>query len=129
MWERERERGSSLLSRNSKMASSTATLSTLCASFGTHCSISLTSKTQFSVSQPFSSSFPFPSHKSSYNLSFQSTFSPRLRLLPKSTDSTVAAPESESELSSLQTDSQPTQIVQSPTWEKGLFAVVMVSFL
>lgn len=99
-----------------KMASATAsTLSTLCSSFTTHCS----TKPQFSIShQPFSSRFP------SHNLSFQSTFSQRLPLLPvpKSTESPAADVESESQVS----ESESSQIVQSPSWEKGLFAVVMI---
>ncbi|WJX14233.1 hypothetical protein P8452_04528 [Trifolium repens] len=108
------------------MASSTATLSTLCSSFSTHCSISQTStKSHFSISQPFSSRFP---SQSSYNLSFQSTFSQRLPLfpIPKSTESAVAEVESESQVSSAQPVSEPTEIVQSQPWEKGLFAVVMI---
>ncbi|CAL5209288.1 unnamed protein product [Lathyrus oleraceus] len=103
------------------MASATATLSTLSSSFQTHSSISQTStKTQFSFSQRF------PSH--SYNLSFQSTFSQRFPLLPipKSTESSVAAVESDSEVSPTQPDSDSTQIVESRPWEKGLFAVVMI---
>jgi len=101
------------------MASATAsTLSTLCSSFTTHCSI----KPQFSIShQPFSSRFP------SHNLSF----SQRLPLLPvpKSTESAAALVESESESESQVSESESSQIVQSPpSWEKGLFAVVMVSF-
>ncbi|KEH43561.1 putative ribosomal protein L21 [Medicago truncatula] len=98
------------------MASATAsTLSTLCSSFTTHCSI----KPHFSIShQPFSSRFP------SHNLSFQSTFSQRLPLLPapKSTESSVAPVDSDSQVS----ESESSQIVQSPSWEKGLFAVVMI---
>ncbi|KAJ1424914.1 Ribosomal protein L21 [Sesbania bispinosa] len=107
------------------MASATATVSTLCAGFGTHCTISNNPKPQFS--QSFNSTFlsRFPSH--SQKLSFQSTFSPRLPLLPlpKSSESAVV----ESEASPPQPE--PTQIVQSspgqvPTWEPGLFAVVMI---
>jgi len=120
---RERERGSSLFF---KMASATAsTLSTLCSSFTTHCS----TKPQFSVShQPFSSRFP---SQSACNFSFQSTFSQRFPLLPvsKATESSVADVEAESDVSPAQSESEATQIVQTPSWEKGLFAVVMVSFL
>ncbi|CAI8584895.1 unnamed protein product [Vicia faba] len=103
------------------MASATATLSTLSSSFQTHCSISQTStKSHFSISQRFPSQ--------SYNLSFQSTFSQRFPLspIPKSTESSVAVVESKSEASPTQPKSDSTQIVQSPSWEKGLFAVVMI---
>ncbi|XP_058769969.1 large ribosomal subunit protein bL21c [Vicia villosa] len=104
------------------MASATATLSTLSSSFQTHCSISQTStKSHFSISQRFPSQ--------SYNLSFQSPFSQRLPLLPipKSTESSsVAVVESESDVSPTQPESDSTQIVKAPTWEKGLYAVVMI---
>ncbi|CAK8573262.1 unnamed protein product [Lathyrus sativus] len=103
------------------MASATATLSTLSSSFQTHSSISQTStKSHFSISPRFSSQ--------SYNLSFQSTFSQRFSLLPipKSTESSLAVVESESEVSPTEPESDSTQIVQSPPWEKGLFAVVMI---
>ncbi|CAJ2629714.1 unnamed protein product [Trifolium pratense] len=107
------------------MASATATLSTLCSSFSTHCSISQTStKSHFSISQPFSSRLP----SQSYNLSFQSTFSQRLPLfpIPKSTESAVAEVESESQVSPAQPESESTEIGESRPWEKGLFAVVMI---
>jgi len=107
---RQRERGLS------KMA--TATVSTLCATFGTHCTISHNPKPLFS--QPFNLN-RFPSH--SYNL----TFSPRSPLapLPKSSESSVAQTETETG----STEPEPTQIVsaKAPSWEPGLFAVIMVS--
>ncbi|XP_020203885.1 50S ribosomal protein L21, chloroplastic [Cajanus cajan] len=97
------------------MATATVSISTLCATFGTHCAISHNPKSQFS--QPFNFN-RVSSH--SYNL----TFSPRLPLspLPKSTESAVAQTETGS------TDPEPAQIVpaQPPSWEPGLFAVVMV---
>ncbi|GAU15948.1 hypothetical protein TSUD_41710 [Trifolium subterraneum] len=110
------------------MASATATLSTLCSSFSTHCSISQSStKSHFSISHPFSSRFH---SQSSYNLSFQSTFSQRLPLfpIPKSTESAVAEAEVESEtqISPAQPESESTDIAESRPWEKGLFAVVMI---
>ncbi|QCE08000.1 50S ribosomal protein L21, chloroplastic [Vigna unguiculata] len=95
----------------------TATVSTLCATFGTHCTISHNPKPLFS--QPFNLN-RFPSH--SYNL----TFSPRSPLapLPKSSESSVAQTETETG----STEPEPTQIVsaKAPSWEPGLFAVIMV---
>ncbi|WVY95850.1 hypothetical protein V8G54_028001 [Vigna mungo] len=95
----------------------TATVSTLCATFGTHCTISHNPKPLFS--QPFNLN-RFPSH--SYNF----TFSPRSPLapVPKSSESAVAQTETETG----STDPEPTQIVsaKAPSWEPGLFAVVMI---
>ncbi|KAL2324717.1 hypothetical protein Fmac_023775 [Flemingia macrophylla] len=91
----------------------TATVSTLSATFGTHCAISHNPKSQFS--QPFNlNRFPSPSHSHSSNL----TFSPRLPLspLPKSTESALA----QTQTQTLSPDPQ------SPNWEPGLFAVVMI---
>lgn len=104
------------------MASATATVSTLCASFGTHCTISHNSKAQFS--QPSLSRFSSQSSK----LSLQSTFLARLHPLPLPKASEAAVAESETS----PPETETTQIVQTPpgqapTWEKGLFAVVMVS--
>ncbi|XP_015942491.1 50S ribosomal protein L21, chloroplastic [Arachis duranensis] len=100
------------------MASAAASLSTICTSFTTHCAIS-----NYSPKTPFSQSTFFPfSRTHSLSLSFQPTLSPRLPLLPpKSSDTAQAL-----------SDPQPaTQLVQSPplqppSWEPGLFAVVMV---
>lgn len=94
----------------------TATVSTLCATFGTHCAISHNPKPQFS--QPLNLN-RFPSN------SYKLTFSPRSPLspLPRATESAVAQTEPGS------VDPEPAQIVpaQPPSWEPGLFAVVMVS--
>ncbi|BAT94407.1 hypothetical protein LR48_Vigan02g194500 [Vigna angularis] len=95
----------------------TATVSTLCATFGTHCAISHNPKPLFSP--PFNLN-RFPSH--SYNF----TFSPRSPLapVPKSSESAVAQTETETG----STEPEPTQIVsaKAPSWEPGLFAVVMI---
>ncbi|XP_027365161.1 50S ribosomal protein L21, chloroplastic [Abrus precatorius] len=110
------------------MASATATtVSTLSANFATHCSISHNPKPLFSQSFNLTR---FPSH--SYNLNF----STRLPLLPlpKSTESTLAETEpvqSEPGLGLGLGEPEPAQIVQaspsqSPSWEPGLFAVVMI---
>ncbi|CAJ1976830.1 unnamed protein product [Sphenostylis stenocarpa] len=93
----------------------TATVSTLCGTFGTHCTISHNSKPLFS--QPFNLN-RLPSH--SYNLTFspRSPFAP----VPKSSESAVAQTETGSP------EAEPAQIVpvKPPSWEPGLFAVVMV---
>ncbi|KAK7279721.1 hypothetical protein RJT34_24778 [Clitoria ternatea] len=102
------------------MASATATVSTLCASFGTHCTISNSPKPLFSHSTHF------PSRSSKI------TLSPRLPLLPipKFSESAVAETDS-SQFEPGSTDPEPAQIVQAspvqaPSWEPGLFAVVMI---
>ncbi|MED6210368.1 hypothetical protein PIB30_063442 [Stylosanthes scabra] len=99
------------------MASAAASLSTICTSLATHCSIS-----HHNPKTPFlhSTSFPF-SRTHSLSLSFQPTLSPRLPLPPKSSDTAEALSDPQS----------ATQLVQSPplqppSWEPGLFAVVMV---
>ncbi|KAK7379826.1 hypothetical protein VNO78_34351 [Psophocarpus tetragonolobus] len=96
----------------------TATVSTLCATFGTHCAISHNPKPLFS--QPFNLN---RFHSNSYKL----TFSPRSPLsplspLPKAADSALV----QTQPGSL--DPQPAQLVpvQPPSWEPGLFAVIMI---
>ncbi|KAG4984017.1 hypothetical protein AAZX31_10G205100 [Glycine max] len=97
------------------MATATVSISTLCATFGTHCAISHDPKPLFS--QPFSLN-RFPS--TSYKL----TLSPRspISTLPKVSESAVAETETGS------SEPEPDQIVpaQPPSWEPGLFAVVMI---
>ncbi|KAK7343815.1 hypothetical protein VNO77_12858 [Canavalia gladiata] len=101
------------------MASATATVSTLCATFGTHCSISHNPKPL--ISQSFNLT-RFPSH--SYHL----TFSPRLPLLPlpKSSESSVAETEPAQSVQTEPAQIVQTEPVQPPSWEPGLFAVVMI---
>ena len=98
------------------MATAPVSISTLSATFGTHCAISHDPKPLFS--QPFSLN-RFPS--TSYKL----TLSPRspISTLPKVSESAVAETETGS------SEPEPDQIVpaQPPSWEPGLFAVVMVS--
>ncbi|XP_061366596.1 large ribosomal subunit protein bL21c [Gastrolobium bilobum] len=112
------------------MASATSTLPAICTCFVTQCTISnINPKTQSSNLSFFSR---FPSH--SYNNNNLS-FSPRLPLLPlpKSSEFAVAEAEAEAEPSP-EPDApkiEPTQIVQAspvqaPSWEPGLFAVVMI---
>lgn len=98
------------------MATATVSISTLCATFGTHCAISHNPKPLFS--QPFNLNH-FPSN------SYKLAFSPRSPLspLPKASESAVAETEPGS------AEPEPAQIspAQPPSWEPGLFAVVMVS--
>ncbi|OIW12593.1 hypothetical protein TanjilG_04757 [Lupinus angustifolius] len=98
------------------MASATCSLSTLCTSFSTHCAITHIPKTPSSSSNlTFLSPSRFPSL--SHNLSFS------LSPLPKHSYSAVSVANS-SELQISQTvEASPVQV---PTWEKGLFAVVMI---
>ncbi|KAG4395186.1 hypothetical protein GLYMA_20G175300v4 [Glycine max] len=97
------------------MATATVSISTLCATFGTHCAISHNPKPLFS--QPFNLNH-FPSN------SYKLAFSPRSPLspLPKASESAVAETEPGS------AEPEPAQIspAQPPSWEPGLFAVVMI---
>ncbi|OIW06563.1 hypothetical protein TanjilG_03957 [Lupinus angustifolius] len=94
------------------MASATTfSFSTLCTSFSTHCSITHNLKTCSSSNLTFLSSSPFPS------LSFSSPTLPKY-----SVSATQLAQISEPQTSEI-VESSPTQV---PTWEKGLFAVVMI---
>ncbi|KAE9611396.1 hypothetical protein Lal_00011701 [Lupinus albus] len=98
------------------MASATCSLSTICTSFATHCSITHNPKNPSSSSNlTFSSPSRFPSH--SHNLSF--SFSP----LPKYSYSAVAVANTSEPQTSQTVEPSPVQV---PTWEKGLFAVVMI---
>ncbi|KAE9589130.1 hypothetical protein Lal_00000084 [Lupinus albus] len=97
------------------MASATTySVSTLCTSFATHCSITHNPKTCSSSNLTFLSPSPFPSH--SLNLSFSSTPLPKYSVsatqLAQSPDPQIVQP-----------SPPPPQV---PNWEKGLFAVVMI---
>ncbi|CAL0316073.1 unnamed protein product [Lupinus luteus] len=96
------------------MASASCSLCTLCTSFSTHCTITHIPKTPSSSSNlTFLSPSRFPSL--SHNLSF----SP----LPKHSSSALPLPNSSEPQTSLTLEPSPLQV---PTWEKGLFAVLMI---
>ncbi|CAL0320525.1 unnamed protein product [Lupinus luteus] len=95
-------------------SATTSSLSTLCTSFSTHCSITHNPKTSSSSNLSFLSPSPFPSH--SLTLSFSSPPLPKYSL---SATQLAQSPDSET---SEKVESSPPQV---PTWEKGLFAVVM----
>ncbi|XP_057427426.1 50S ribosomal protein L21, chloroplastic [Lotus japonicus] len=103
------------------MASATAIVSTLCASFGTHCTISSTSKPLFSQS----STSRFPSHSNKLSLQ-PPTFTQRFPLLPLPKVSESAVAEPEIDVTTPQPEAGEIVPAQPPSWEPGLFAVVMV---